>query len=76
MKISAAQCRAARALLDWSRADLAKASKVSVRALASFESGQRQPYDRTLADVIKALREAGVEFLGGARPGVRMKAGD
>lgn len=69
------QSRAARALLDWSRGDLATHSGVSVAALADFEAGKRQPYERTLADIRKALESAGVIFVAenGEGPGVRLR---
>ena len=69
------QSRAARALLDWSRGDLASRSGVSVAALADFEAGKRQPYERTLADVRRALESAGVIFVSenGEGPGVRLR---
>jgi transcriptional regulator with XRE-family HTH domain len=69
------QSRAARALLDWSRGELASRSGVSVAALADFEAGKRQPYDRTLADIRRALESAGVVFVpeNGEGPGVRIR---
>jgi transcriptional regulator with XRE-family HTH domain len=75
MMILPEQSRAARALLDWSRGDLASRSGVSVAALADFEAGKRQPYERTLADVRRALESAGVIFVSenGEGPGVRLR---
>lgn len=73
------QCRAARAILNWSRDDLARRSGVSVATLADFESEKRTPYDRTLADIEKALTKAGVQFIpeNGGGAGVRLtKRGD
>jgi transcriptional regulator with XRE-family HTH domain len=75
------QARAARALLGWSRAELAKKSEVSAATLADFEAGKRQPYDRTLVDVRAALEAGGVVFIpalgnGPANaegPGVRLR---
>ena len=69
------QCRAARALLGWSREQLAKKSKVSMATLADFEAGKRLPYDRTLADVQNALEQAGVVLIpeNGGGAGVRLK---
>jgi transcriptional regulator with XRE-family HTH domain len=61
--ISPAQCRAARALLELSRADLAKAAAVGERTIADFESGSRTPIRATLAAIQRALESAGVEFL-------------
>lgn len=72
------QCRAARALLDWSREQLSQASGVSLATLADFEVGKRRPYDRTLVDVQVALEKAGVEFIpqNGGGAGVRLKERD
>lgn len=68
------QCRAARALIGWSREDLAKHSGVGASTLSAFEAGTRAPYARTLADVRRALETAGVIFIsadGAGGPGVR-----
>ena len=69
------QCRAARALIEWSRADLAKAAKVSERTITDFERGARSPINASLAAITGALEEAGVEFIpaNGGGPGVRLK---
>lgn len=74
MSLSAAQCRAARGLLNWTQSVLATESKVSMKTVADFERGSRVPYDRTLADLAKALETAGVEFIAenGGGPGVRL----
>jgi transcriptional regulator with XRE-family HTH domain len=74
MNITAEQCRAARGLLGWSQSRLASAAKVSRATLAEFETGNRVPYDRTLADIMSALESAGVEFIAenGGGPGVRL----
>ena len=63
MSISSEQCRAARALLDWSQQDLASRAKVARKTIADFELGQVKPYARTLRDVVAALEDAGVAFL-------------
>jgi len=67
-----AQCRAARALLNWSQAELSEKASVSKQTLVDFERGARQPYPRTLADIRSALEAAGVEFTNGDSPGVRL----
>tara|TARA_E500000318_G_scaffold107974_1_gene118020 strand:+ start:2975 stop:3256 length:282 start_codon:yes stop_codon:yes gene_type:complete len=77
-RITAAQCRAARALLRWSQGDLAEKAKVGKQTLADFEREAREPYDRTLADIVAVLEEAGIEFIGvddGKGPGVRLTEG-
>ena len=73
--ISPAQCRAARALLGWSRQRLADAANVAERTLIDFERGARRPYDRTRADIRKALEEGGVSFIdeNGGGLGARLK---
>ena len=72
--ISAAQCRAARALLAWSQDRLSEASSVAKATIANFEVGKRMPYDRTLLDIRDALEAAGVQFIpeNGGGAGVRL----
>jgi len=60
--ISPAQCRAARALLDWSQQDLADKAKVGVLTIHQFEAGKTVPRRATLDVVTRALEAAGVEF--------------
>lgn len=73
--ISSSQCRAARALLNWSREELAAASKVSRAAIADFETDKRVVRERTTDDLRSALEAAGVEFIpaNGGGPGVRLR---
>ena len=75
--ITSAQIRAARALLDWSRADLSNKSGVGASALMRLESSEGIPSGniRTFDSVQKALEDAGVEFIGTpeAGAGVRWK---
>lgn len=75
MSLSPAQCRAARALLDWSQAKLSTESKVATKTLADFERGNRTPYERTLNDIKVTLEAAGVIFVdeNGGGPGVRLR---
>jgi transcriptional regulator with XRE-family HTH domain len=69
------QSRGARAMLGWSREHLASQSGVANATLADFEAGKRTPYNRTLADVRRALEEGGIEFISenGGGPGARLK---
>ena len=67
------QCRAGRALLNWSQEELAKRARVAKQTLADFERGARSPYPRTLADIRAALEAEGVEFTNGDAPGVRLR---
>jgi ribosome-binding protein aMBF1 (putative translation factor) len=78
--LTAAQVRAARALLDWSQKDLAAKSKLSVPTIKRMEGamGPERSTDANVDAVRRALEGAGVIFLepksnkdGGA--GVRLK---
>jgi transcriptional regulator with XRE-family HTH domain len=75
VELTPAQCRAARALLNWSQDQLESAAKVARKTIADFEREARTPYDRTLAAIRAALEAAGVEFIAenGGGAGVRLK---
>ena len=66
-----AQCRAARALLDWSQLDLVERSGVTQKTITDFERGSTRPYRRTLDAIVAAFEAAGIEFI---NRGVRMRA--
>src|SRR5690348_2981424 len=72
--ISRAQCRAARALLDWTQDDLAQKARVSVTALRNFERGATIPVTNNLLALQDALEGAGIEFQNDDAPGVRLHA--
>ncbi len=61
--IAAAQCRAARGLIEMTQHQLATASGVSLRTIAHFEKGERTPIRANLAALQRAMEEAGVEFI-------------
>jgi transcriptional regulator with XRE-family HTH domain len=68
-----AQCRAARALLDWTQDELAEAAQIGVVTLRQFENRASQPRRAILAAIRRALEEAGVRFIDrGGGPGVRL----
>ncbi|WP_188583412.1 helix-turn-helix domain-containing protein [Azorhizobium oxalatiphilum] len=73
--ITPAQCRAARALLDWSQQQLADAARVGVVTVRQFEAGASQPRNSTLDVIERAFEGAGVLFIdqNGHGPGVRLK---
>jgi transcriptional regulator with XRE-family HTH domain len=81
--LTAAQIRAARALLGWSQPALAQASGLSLPTIVRME-GQQGPGRSAAANVDavqRALEEAGVIFLGSKElyqggPGVRLKLPD
>ena len=66
------QSRAARGLLDWSQAELAARSNLSESTIRDFEKGRRVPSINNLAAIRRALEAAGVEFIDGDQPGVRL----
>jgi transcriptional regulator with XRE-family HTH domain len=59
----AAQSRAARALLGWSRERLAEAADVALRTVVDFEREARRPHEQTLSRLRAALETAGVAFV-------------
>jgi transcriptional regulator with XRE-family HTH domain len=72
--ISTRQIKAARAMLAWSQADLARASGVSEPTIARLEAveGEIGGREGTAEKIRKALESAGVEFTNGDQPGVRL----
>lgn len=60
--ISIDQCRAARALLDWSAQTLADKARVGVATVRRYESGQVIA-DASLVAIETALSAAGVAFV-------------
>ena len=75
--IEAAQVRAARALIGWSRAELADAAGVSLSIVDRFETGQADIPADAVAKVRGALESAGVAFIpkNGGGAGVRLRKG-
>jgi len=71
MEIISAQCRAARALLNWSQPDLATACDIHVQTISAFENESSTPTKTTLRKIMDALQNQGVEFLPDS--GVRLK---
>jgi transcriptional regulator with XRE-family HTH domain len=77
LKVSIRQIKAARALLDWSQDELAKAASVSIPTIKRLEAsdgplgGRNETGDR----IRMALQLAGVEFIeeNGGGPGVRLR---
>jgi DNA-binding XRE family transcriptional regulator len=60
--ITAAQLRAARGLLDWTRADLAKAANISPETVKNIEHGTFKPQENTAEAIIHAFAAQDVEF--------------
>ena len=57
--------RAARAILNWSMADLAARANVAVTTVRDYENGEKQPRRLTQMAFAKVFHEEGIEFLGG-----------
>jgi transcriptional regulator with XRE-family HTH domain len=73
--VTAAQCRAARGLLQWTRDRLASEASIHANTITSFELEQRSPIPANIAALRGALEAAGVEFIpeNGGGPGVRLR---
>lgn len=72
--ISAAQCRAARAMINWSQDDLATNAQVARATIADFERRERDPVRNNLFSIISAFEARGVTFVeeGELGAGVRL----
>ena len=76
--LTPAQLRAARALLGWSRDDLAEKSGIAAVTTKGFELGSTDPKLSTIQKWRRALEAGGVIFIEPddvAGPGVRFKHG-
>ncbi|MER8747983.1 helix-turn-helix transcriptional regulator [Mesorhizobium sp. M1050] len=73
--VTAEQSRAARALLNWSRARLGAKSDVSEDTIREFENGNRIPRNGNLTRIRRALEAAGVVFTSGS-PSLNYPSGD
>src|SRR5882757_9483274 len=60
--ITAAQLRAARGLLDWTRADLAKAANISPETVKNIEHGTFKPQENTAEAIVQAFAVHSVKF--------------
>lgn len=71
--MTAPQCRAARAMLDWTQPRLADASGLGLSTIVDFERQRRAVSAEALSAMRCALEAAGVEFTNGGQPGVRLQ---
>jgi transcriptional regulator with XRE-family HTH domain len=73
--VSAAQCRAARGLLDWSQQELADRAGLGIVTIRQIEADITDPRRATLVVLKQAFERAGVEFIdeNGGGPGVRIR---
>ncbi len=61
--LTPSQCRAARALLDWSQQQLADQSKIGNATVRDFENGQSAPQHATLELLQRCFEQAGIKFI-------------
>lgn len=71
--MTAAQCRAARGLLEMSTVKLSGVAMVPHVVLMEFEAGLSMLSEDDLDRLRLALERTGVEFTNGDRPGVRLR---
>lgn len=62
MMITAAQLRAARGLLDWTRSELAKACGLSAETIKNIEHGVYAPQESTINAIVNTFAKQNVEF--------------
>jgi hypothetical protein len=73
--ITGAQIRAARGLIRWTAVKLAHKAKLDVTTIRRSERQDGEP-SIAMANaeaILRALEAAGVEFMNGGQPGVRLK---
>ena len=58
------QCKAARALLDWSQEDLSQRAEVAKATIGDFERGARNLRIETMQKVVGIFEENGIRFEG------------
>lgn len=68
-----ATCRAARALLDWTQDDLARAAGICRSTVREFEQGHHSLQSAKEEAIIGALSRAGVQLLGSPLRGVGVR---
>ncbi len=60
--ITPSQCRAARALLNWSQPELAKRARMNKQTISNFESEKSTPSRTSLEKLSRTLENGGVVF--------------
>jgi hypothetical protein len=73
--LTAAQCRAGRALIEWSQAQLSQSASIDLQTVADFEKRFRAPDETTRRRLRAALEAAGVVFISenGGGAGARLR---
>ena len=75
MSITPDQCRASRALLNWSQDTLAENAQVARATVNDFENSQRIPIKNNMVIIQSSMEAAGIEFIdeNGGGVGVRFR---
>lgn len=73
--LTAAQCRAGRALIEWSQQQLSQAAAIDAQTIIDFEKRFRAPDETTRRRLRATLEAAGVLFVSenGGGAGARLK---
>jgi transcriptional regulator with XRE-family HTH domain len=73
--LTASQCRAGRALIDWTQQQLSQAASIDVQTVVDFEKRFRAADETTRRRLRAALEAAGVVFISenGGGAGARLK---
>lgn len=71
--ITASQCRAARALLDWTQDQLAENAQVARPTVIDFEGNIRTPMRNNLISIASTFEAAGVAFISDDGEGVGVR---
>jgi hypothetical protein len=73
--LTAAQCRAGRALIEWTRQQLSQAASIDQQTIGDFERRFRAPDETTRRRLRATLEAAGVVFIAenGGGAGARLK---
>jgi hypothetical protein len=73
--LTAAQCRAARALIEWTQAQLSQSAGIDIQTIVYFERRFRQADETTRRRLRATLEAAGVIFIAenGGGAGARLK---
>jgi hypothetical protein len=73
--LTASQCRAGRALIEWSQAQLSQSAAIDVQTVVDFEKRFRAPDETTRRRLRATLEAAGVVFIAenGGGAGARLK---
>jgi transcriptional regulator with XRE-family HTH domain len=71
MNVSSAHIRAARGLLNWTVRELADKAGVHRNTVTRMEA-DKVTHGPTIAAMVRAFEDAGIQFLNSGEPGVRL----